>query len=66
MRNGKIKKDYVEVFGIRKPVFVVTLRDDDICDTQYYPDFDIAQKTVKQFKQENYTVDEDGNVELNK
>lgn len=66
MRNGKIKKDYVEVFGIRKQFFVVTLRDDDICDTQYYPNFAVAQKTVEQFEKGNYTVDKDGNVELNK
>lgn len=64
MRNGSVKKDFVEVFGIRKPVFVVTLRDDDVCDTQYYPDAAIAQKTVDQFEQGNYTVDVDGNVEV--
>lgn len=64
MRNGSVKTDYVEVFGIRKPVFVVSLQDDTVDDTHYYADFDTAQKTVDLFEQGNYTVDVDGNVEI--
>ena len=65
MRNGSVKTDYVEVFGIRKPVFVVSLQDDAVDDTHYYADFDMAQKSVDLFEQGNYTVDVDGNVEIN-
>ncbi len=60
-----MKIDYVEVFGIRKPVFVVSLQDDIADDTHYYSDFNTAKKSVDLFEQGNYTVDVDGNVEIN-
>lgn len=62
MANSSITKDYVEVFGVRKPVFVVTLKDDAVSDTQYYAEFSVAQKTVDLFELGRYTVDEDGSI----
>ena len=64
MRDSKIKKDYVEVFDIQKPIFVVTLRDDNVVDTQYYKDSAEAVRVAELFELGKYVVDDDGKVEI--